>query len=66
MMFTKANAIQPKRTDDEAFSLLELALLEWAQGRGTHEIAMLATGVLGMRVNEAEVYNLLAAARDKG
>lgn len=65
-MFTKANAIQPKRTDDEAISLLEFALLEWAKGRGTQEIATLATGKLDMRVNEAEVYNLLAAVRDPG
>ena len=65
-MFTKENAIQPKRTDDEAFSLLKLSLEKWAQGIGTHEIAMLATGILGTRVNEAEVYNLLAAARDPG
>lgn len=65
-MFTKAHSIQPKRTEDEALSLLEFALAIWGMGRSTHDIATLATGKLDRRVSEAEVYNLLSAARDKG
>jgi hypothetical protein len=65
-MFTKESAINPSKNDDEMFGLLVLALEGWAKGSGTHHIAVLATCKLGKRVSEAEVYNLLAAARDPG
>lgn len=66
MAFTVESAKNPVKTEFDLGAILEIALAEWGKGCGTKEIAVTATAELGKRVSEAEVYNLLAAARDPG
>jgi hypothetical protein len=65
-MLAGSHTKRPQMSDDQVFDLLEVGLEEWNKGKGTHEIAAIATREMGRLVTESDVYNLLAAARDPG